>query len=179
MSSHNRMVTFTEACPLDYHKTRDQLKRKCHKESLWAVSVRNDIYIERALVGGWYWSYLPVRLDWRLTIKRERNIQAGLSCLLELTQPVGGGGCAEIVRVRGESEGGGGTRVERQVGGRQGMGGRQLRPRVQTQQGGRARGVTQWGGGRDPETENILILSSRTHCKSSVTLPAQFLQLSS
>ena len=44
------MVTFTEACPLDYHKTWDQLKRKCHKESLWAVSVRSDIYIERAVV---------------------------------------------------------------------------------------------------------------------------------
>ena len=115
----------------------------------------------------------------RLTIKRERNIQAGLSCLLELTQPVGRGGGTEVVRVRGEPEGGGGTRVERQVGGGQGVGGRQLRPRVQTQQGGRARGVTQWGGGRDPETENILILSSRTHYKSSVTLPAQFLQLSS
>ena len=50
MFSHNRMVTFTEACPLDYHKTWDQLKRKCHKESLWAVSVMYDIYIERAVV---------------------------------------------------------------------------------------------------------------------------------
>ena len=53
MFSHNRMVTFTEACPLDYHKTWDQLKRKCHKESLWAVSVMYDIYIERAVVL-WY-----------------------------------------------------------------------------------------------------------------------------
>ena len=77
----------------------------------------------------------------RLTIKRERNIQAGLSCLLELSQPVGGGGCTEVVRVRGESEGGGGTRVEGQVGGGQRVGGGQLRAGVEAEQGSRAGGV--------------------------------------
>ena len=170
MFSYNRMVTFTEACPLDYHKTWDQLKRKCHKESLWAVSVRYDIYIERAVV---VFSPVPPRqyltlvfififtvalLASLLTIKRERNVQAGLSCLLELAQPVGGGGGAEVVRVRGKSEGGGGTRVEGQVGGGQRVRGRQLRPGVKTEQGGRAGGVAQWGGGRDPGRENISIL---------------------
>lgn len=79
--------------------------------------------------------------------------------------------------MRGKSEGGGGTRVEGQVGGGQRVAGRQLRPGVKTQQRGRAGGVAQRGGGRDPETENILILSCRSHYKSSVTLPAQFLQL--
>ena len=82
--------------------------------------------------------------------------------------------------MRGKSEGGGGTRVEGQVGGGQGVRGRQLRPGVETQQRGRAGGVAQRGGGRDPETEKNSILSCRTppgHYKSSGTLPAQFLQL--
>ena len=39
-------LEWSPSCPLDYHKTWDQLKRKCHKESLWAVSVMYDIYIE-------------------------------------------------------------------------------------------------------------------------------------
>ena len=60
--------------------------------------------------------------------------------------------------MRGKSEGGGGTRVEGQVGGGQGVRGRQLRPGVKSQQRGRAGGVAQRGGGRDPETENISIL---------------------
>ena len=104
--------------------------------------------------------FILTLLSTLLTIKRERNVQAGLSCLLELAQPVGSGGGAEVVRVRGKSEGGGGTRVEDrgQVGGGQRVRGRQLRPGVKTQQGGRAGGVAQRGGGRDPERENISIL---------------------
>ena len=54
---------------------------------------------------------------------------------------MGGGGCTEVVRVRGKSEGGGGTRVEGQVGGGQRVGGGQLRAGVEAEQGSRAGGV--------------------------------------
>ena len=42
----NRMVTVAKACPLDYHKTWDQLKRKYHKKVLCGLSVMYDIETE-------------------------------------------------------------------------------------------------------------------------------------
>ena len=54
-------LEWSPSCPLDYHKTWDQLKRKYHKKVLCGLSVMYDIETEV--------SRLPL-----LTIKRERNL---------------------------------------------------------------------------------------------------------
>ena len=48
-------------------------------------------------------------LKYTLTIEGERNVKAGLSCLLELAQSVRGGRRGQVVSVGGQPQGGRGT----------------------------------------------------------------------
>ena len=88
----------------------------------------------------------------RLTIKGEGNVQAGLGrLLLELPQSLGGGGGGEVLGMAGEAEGRGGTRVE--LG--QVRGGERVGGRLQPQQRRRAGRVAQRGRGGDPARKKV------------------------